>query len=378
MCTLSAVYQSLLRSPQGADVQLCEPPTYIRALADPPPHRKIVLIYKQGAATQTPAATNGSGQPYRKPASRRRNSAYEVTGTPLEDDCEIDAIDEALLEALQPDGKRLWTGDEEALLPVPLDSAVQLLQSVIGLPCTDGAVWTLCQSTAEPDLLLQMWRYEDHWQTRGLVRFTGLQHYRDIDLVRLRTAHRAYMGSGGRATAAAVQTHIEAHFDIQPTLTMCLTWDAPATAAASALAGYRKAAVVVTQTVRIGQGGSAADDHWRQLLRLALIKDQICAYREREDRQRLVYQSGSELSLQTIRERVQRILSDVPPVAGGDEMREAIELEPVIRRSLKRDLVDITDQLWMLLKCRVNSTIMCWRFFFKLHLILQCAHRTKI
>lgn len=350
MCTLSAVHQSLLRL-QRSDVKLVDPPTYIRTLADPPANRKIVLVFKQGEASASPPANGTAAHLYQKPASRRRNSTYEVTGTPLEDDCEIDAIDAELLEQ-QPDGRRLWTGDEDTYLPVALDVARQLLQSANALPCTDGAVWSLCHSAAgdaEQQLML-MWQYAEDWQTRGLVRFGGMQHYRNIDLVQLRAQHLTHMRGG----AAAVQTHIEAHFDIQPTLTMRLQWDAPATAAASALSSYRQANVVVTQTVRIGgQDNSVADDHWRQLVRLALIKDQIVAYREREERQLLVYQSGSELSVTTIRERVQKILSDVTPV-GGDEVRDAVELEPVIKRSLKRELSDITDQLWMLLKCKLG------------------------
>lgn len=388
MCTLSAVYQALLRQEQALppnqrpDIKLCEPPTYIRTLASPhPPNRKLVLVYKQ-SDTAAAAIASPETDAIRLPPRKRGAPTYELTGTPLEDDCEIDTIDDSLLRQ-ELDGRRLWAADEAALAPIPLDQARQLLNSVSALPCSDGgAVWTLCQSSAadeEPEQLALMVQYTEGWHTRGLVRYLGSVHYRDIDLVLLRQQHLAYIrpltataapAATSAATGVALQTHVEAHFDILPTLSLRLAWDVAPTAATSALANYRKADICVTQTVRMGSAHaqSVADDLWRQLMRLDLIREQIVAYREREDRQLLVYQSGSELSMNAVRERVQRIVSDVAPLAallddGGAENagvsngRGAVELEPVIKRSYRRELPDITDQLWMLLKCEFGKGV---------------------
>lgn len=51
-----------------------------------------------------------------------REVKHELTGTPLEDDCEIDAIDESLLNMNIQD-YRSWTDDEESILPISLDES---------------------------------------------------------------------------------------------------------------------------------------------------------------------------------------------------------------------------------------------------------------
>lgn len=369
MCTLSAVHQALIRQqPARFDAKLIEPPTYIRTLvtdddsisnAIAPTKRRILFVYKQGDDAAT-AKILSPPLPMVRDRRKRASDTYELTGTPLEDDCQIDTIDDSLIK-LDLEGPGLWSAEEAAYLPIPLDMARTVLNTVAAMPCTHGSVWTLCSAaaaadTAEAAVLAMMWRYSERWAIRGHVRYTGMHRYRDIDLAQLRGQHAGYLR--GAVAAAPVQTHLEARFDIQPSLEMRLAWDVSSTANTAALSGYRKADIVVAQTVRIGSGAvsSQAEDYWRQLLRLNIIKEQIVAYREQESRSQLVYASGSELSLAAIRDRVQRMLADAVPLpASRDEVRGTVELEPVLKRAAKRELVDITDQLWMLLKCEYRQ-----------------------
>lgn len=221
-----------------------------------------------------------------------------------------------------------------------------LLNRINRFDCTQGSVWTLCQSPDEPDTIMLQWEYDESWNTRGIVKFTGLHNYTQIDIVKLLHKHSSYISG-----PSSVATHIQTQFIIQPFLTMQLSWNS--TSPVPSLSSYRNADILLFQTIRIGSSVSVAEDYWRQLLRLDQIKRHIVEYKDDEDRNALVYASGSGLKLSTIREGILRVLSDVTPIvtASGDNI--SFELEPVIQQSLTREMVDITDQLWMLLKCEV-------------------------
>lgn len=307
--------------------------------------------------------------PRRKP----KEVQHELTGTPLEDDCEIDAIDESLLNTKLVE-YRPWTDDEESMLPITVDESRyeieknilklvnklyttktvfksiiiythrQLMNHINRYDCDQGSVWCLCQSSDEPDTIMQQWEYDESWHTRGIVKFTGHLNYGQIDIVKLLHKHSSYLSG-----PTSVATHIQTQFIIQPFLTMQLSWNS--TSPVPSLSSNRNADILLFQTVRVGNNASVADDYWRQLMRLDQIKRTIVEFKEDEDRNVLVYASGSGLSLSTIREGILRVLSDVTPIltASGDNI--SFELEPVIKQSLGREMVDITDQLWMLLKC---------------------------
>lgn len=51
-----------------------------------------------------------------------------------------------------------------------------------------------------------------------------------------------------------------------------------------------------------------------------------------------------------IKAEILKILTDVTPISVTDDSMNSIDLEPVIKKAEKRQLIDITDQLWMLLK----------------------------
>lgn len=189
------------------------------------------------------------------------------------------------------------------------------------------------------------WEYDETWNTRGVVKFIGLLNYSQIDIVSLLQKHSAYTSG-----PSSVATHIQTQFIIQPFLTMQLSWNS--TSPVPSLSSYRNADILLFQTIRVGNGASVSDDYWRQLLRLDQIKRSIVEFKDDEDRQALVYTSGSGLSLSTIREGILRVLSDVTPIPTASGENISFELEPVIKQSLKREMVDITDQLWMLLKCK--------------------------
>lgn len=188
------------------------------------------------------------------------------------------------------------------------------------------------------------WEYDQSWNTRGVVKFTGHLNYDQIDLAKLLKTH-----SSSIFGPTSVATHIKSQFVIQPFLTMQMSWIS--TSPVPSLLANRNADIILFQTIRVGNSAAVSDDYWRQLLRLDEIRRQIVEFKEDEDRNALVYASGSGLSMHTIRDGVLRVLSDMTPILVANEDNISFELEPVIKQSLKRDLVDITDQLWMLLKC---------------------------
>lgn len=211
--------------------------------------------------------------------------------------------------------------------------------------CDRGSVWSLCRSDNEPNTIMLQWEFDEVWHNRGIVKFTGLLGYDQIDIVRLLKQHSSYLPH-----PSPVATHIQMQFKIQPFLIMQLAWTS--TTAVPSLVVYRHADIMLFQTVRIGDRSSAADNLWLQLLRLDQIKGQIVEHKKHGDQQALVFDSGSGLRLSTIKESILKILSDATTMLAAPQGECApVELEPVIKRSLEREM-GITDQLWMLLKRR--------------------------
>lgn len=79
-------------------------------------NRKLFNI--QSTVSTALSSQHNTLPPKRKP----REIQHELMGTPLEDDCSIDGIDESLLNTILVD-YRAWTDDEEAILPISLDES---------------------------------------------------------------------------------------------------------------------------------------------------------------------------------------------------------------------------------------------------------------
>lgn len=420
--------------------------------------RRIILVYKH---LQTPpirtAAQSLRNLP--KQFTQTAKPTDDLIGTPLEDDADdiLELIDVKDVLQMEQDGAgssgrhRAWRDGEDSYGPVALDECRRILNAVNAMPCEEKAasVWTLCgggdseanksngratTTVAVPgggechrDFLLLMWRFDQKWNTevssqatqaasptimqsifvsvvsllQGFCRFTGWHHYRDIDVQKLRGQHLSYLRKSIASVAIDVSAQYEAHFHVNASQTVCLTWDAapmssatvqasdgkPLAFSALATSGYRRADVVVANTLRIGGnlgGGSGAVDGtdtsssgadavvadlWRQLLRLDGIMAAIIEYRARNTPGLTVppqFASGSALSMNTIQERVQKILLDAELFFELDAVGVATslmnELEPVIVRSARRNLSEITDQLWMLLKCELECVHLCLTF----------------
>lgn len=150
-----------------------------------------------------------------------------------------------------------------------------------------------------------------------------------------------------------IDTHIDVFFDIQPFLTMKLSWNT--TSLAPTLASYRKADILLYQTVSIGCNTSVADYFWQQLLLLDRIKENIGKYKNDNKKCYLVYEpcDVGACTMNQIEEKIFKILSDVLSFSRTEDRHESIDLEPVILRACKREFVDITDELWMLLQRKI-------------------------
>lgn len=178
------------------------------------------------------------------------------------------------------------------------------------------------------------------------INFKGFTEYANIDISKLVARHFTYIKNTN-----AIDTHIEVFFDIQPFLTMKLSWNT--TSLSPTLASYRKADILLQQTVTIGNT-SAADEFWQQLLLLDKIKENIVKYKIDNKKSYLVYTHSAvdAFTMNEIEEKILKTLSDVLPFSRTDDRQESIHLEPVILRANKRELVDITDELWMILQSK--------------------------
>lgn len=184
-----------------------------------------------------------------------------------------------------------------------------------------------------------------HWQ--------GFTEYTNIDMATLVARHFSYIKN-----ANTIDTHIDVFFDIQPFLTMQLSWNT--TSLSPLLASYRKADILLHQTVPIGCNTSVADHFWQQLLLLDQIKENIVKYKIDNKKGYLVYtpRDADAFTMNEIEEKILKTLSDVLPFSRTDDRQESTHLESVIlRASNTRLLVDITDELWMILQSKCCNII---------------------
>lgn len=98
----------------------------------------------------------------------------DVTGTPLEDDCEITAIsDWSVMNKLVK--TNAWTDEEEQYAGISEDLATEIVNDInvgVGSKCNNGALFALCDGSTDDHQFLLYTEYDKDWNWRGVGKFT--------------------------------------------------------------------------------------------------------------------------------------------------------------------------------------------------------------
>lgn len=102
------------------------------------------------------------------------NSQLDVTGTPLEDDCNITAIsDSSVIKNYVK--VNAWSDAEEKYGSVSEDLATNIINDInvgIGTKCNSGSMFVICDASNGDHQFLLYTEYDKEWNWRGVGKFT--------------------------------------------------------------------------------------------------------------------------------------------------------------------------------------------------------------
>lgn len=97
----------------------------------------------------------------------------DVTGTPLEDNCEITVIgDWSVMKKLIKTNP--WTDEEEQIASVNVELVTKIVNDVntgLGSKCNNGSIFAICGESDDHQFLLHI-EYDKDWNWRGVGKFT--------------------------------------------------------------------------------------------------------------------------------------------------------------------------------------------------------------
>lgn len=101
-------------------------------------------------------------------------SALDVTGTPLEDDCDIPIIsDWSMMKKLVKTNP--WSDEEEQYASINEELATKIVNEInvgIGSKYNNGSMFAICDGSTEDRQFLLYTEYDKDWNWRGVGKFT--------------------------------------------------------------------------------------------------------------------------------------------------------------------------------------------------------------
>lgn len=173
--------------------------------------------------------------------------------------------------------------------------------------------------------------------------------FKDISIDKLLDAHFTFI-----APTSKLETKIETFFDLNPN--MKLKFVNYSTSKTPSLAADESSEVTLYQCIEIGQENSVCSDFWSQIYLLHKIKEDIIQYKENsinEKKELPVYRWGLGVEIEKLQEQINKTLEIITVSEEDDgELELDHSLETVIKKAKNRPLIDLTDQLWDILKCK--------------------------
>ncbi|KAH8310380.1 hypothetical protein KR044_001030, partial [Drosophila immigrans] len=371
MSNLANIYAELLRKyGDHYTITYSPPPSYlIRLIGAREAAGKMIYTYNENRKGATTTTTTPTKLILKADRERRPAAAGELdlTGSPLKDDCIVDAIADMSLD-LNIVNRNPWRQDEEYHRGLPGDKARAIF-------CSDhfqqgdgqGSVWFLCDGSDDSQTMLLQFEFNPTHFSRGIITYAGVIPSYMVTSQSLVRQH---------GMAGALETYIENSYQVNASMTLCFNWST--TAALPLLLEMSVGNVVLNQTFRVSDCGPLTDDYMNQLRILIYIREDILNYHNDEKAGRLrdpVYRCGSGIDMDELCESINKTMTEVSGFTDVfTDGHAENDIEEVVQQAKLRRLTDLTDKLWELLKCCSSYKDLKIAF----NMLFQCAVRCNI
>ncbi|KAH8355578.1 hypothetical protein KR200_008666, partial [Drosophila serrata] len=367
---LANVYAELMRRyGETYTITYGPPPTYLASIAGAAEAgKKIVFLFREersGAAASRIRTT-----PVKRERKSEGTSELDLTGSPLKDDCEVEAIGDQSLD-LQLEDKNPWKLEEEFHRGIPANTARSIIcqesfQQTDGL----GSVWFLCDAQDLGQTQLLQYEFDKSHFSRGILSYQGVVPAYTVTSQSLVRQH----SSPGSHPA---ETVIENNYIVNSNMMLRCSYST--NAPLPLLINLHDCEVTLNNTFRVGDCSSLTQDFMNQLRILVYIREDIVNY-HKDVQQGIArdpkYRCGIGIDMDELREAINKTMTDVSGFTdlpshglGGDS-----DLEDVVHRAKIRRITDLTDKLWELLKCCDSYKDLKMAF----NMLFQCAARCNI
>lgn len=291
-------------------------------------------------------------------SSSVRESDSNVTGSPLEDDKSIHEIMSKSLIQIYSQSYP-WEQIEESYTPIPINTARNILNDLIAqkFPKAKGWIFFLCSDDRLPiekSIFLLATHLMEGICSRGLANYHGVVSHEDKMMRNLMNRHKS-IATGIKNSTPEVQ--IENIFEMTPNITVKFI-DATADEKSSLSSIDKFTEVILYLKVEIERGSEVCKELWEQISLLHLIHSDIVRYKSESGDGTIAeptYTYGS-MSFERLQQRISNILSDAVTINENEMENIDTVLEAVIKRVTNRPLIEVTDQLWDLLKFASSYT----------------------
>ncbi|XP_037027581.1 protein zwilch [Bradysia coprophila] len=346
------------------NAEIIEPLTYIKTLAEP--KGKILLIYKKVNQISSLSTVNLEKE---EVSINGNTSQLDVTGTPLEDNCNITVIsDWSVIKKYVK--TNAWADEEEQYGSVNEDLATVIINEInvgLGSKCNNGSMFAICDASNGDHQFLLNAEYDKDWNWRGVGKFTGLVPFQQINPANLMKKHLSMLMNCNEAS-----TRIELSFNVKSNQTIKCSWETASLT--PSLKCNKNANIVVSQSIPVGDFSSCIAEYWRQLEILEGVKQDIEKYKKSQNNADLVYQRcASPLDLEKIEKYIMAALSNINTYDTAKET-DTFDIVSIIGRMDSDRVQEVTDQLWSVLRfCSSFEHLV-----HALHYVFQCSAQSIV
>lgn len=281
-----------------------------------------------------------------------RNSLLNLTGSPLKDDISIsELINHSIATNILL--AKPWNDVEESYTPVDISLAREIMMNLNSqnFPKDScGTIFMLCLDEGAPDnnatFLLSCTIKADQ-NIRGFGNYHGVVKHEEKSINELLKRHFLV------APNTRLNSQTESFFEITPDVSLKFV---NITNGQTLSVNHidESSEVVLYQVVKVGKSHVLCEDFWSQIHLLNMIKMDIISFKNNSCDGTVfepAYNYGlNDMTFENLQDKVTRILSEVNVVAEDQDAIVDTGLEAVMKRVRHRTLVEISDQLWDILK----------------------------
>lgn len=282
-------------------------------------------------------------EPTPSPVKRAKpENDSDIVGSPLRDDCEVKNMGSPVLSL------RVFDPWEEVnnYTGFKVETARDILNHLINnqeMKDDCGSVWILCNGTDYAKTLFLELEADAGWWTRGVVVSRGRSEM--LDLLTLVKKHQAMIRHASNPTVI-----VDSFFTFNNYTVLRISNDKTHN-----LNFFQDTTITLYQTFNLQEHRSLAIDLFPQVFLLNTIYETIVRYREDydEDSGDPEYHGVEGVTTAMITDEISKIFMSIPEqnvVVEDNEENVRSPLENAVLKANKRQLINVTDQLWEILK----------------------------